>query len=433
MSSVADMARRIIPGGKLGRGVAVLAGGSALAQVIGILASPITTRLYTPADFGAAAVYASLLSLLTIVASGRYELAIPLPKDDHSALDLVVLALAATLAMSALFAAGLWFLGDWLLRLTDSQSLRPYLWLLPVAVVGGGIYQTMNFWSTRRKSYRRLAQTRLNQSASSAAVSIGVGSFHSGPLGLLLASIVAQTAGISTLAGDALRVAREGAFRLSPARLWRAACSYRQFPMYSCLAGLLNTAGITLPSLLLSSFYGPEITGLFGLAFRVTSLPMSLVGLAVGQVFIGEAAHILRDSPQQLRSFFDRVTVRLLPLCLIVAAIGAVSPFVFGFVFGAKFAPAGLYAAFLAISCSAQLVVSPISAVTILVKRQDIQLVFDALRVVLVLAALCIPPLAGASGTFTVAAYAVMMAIMYLLYFIMYRRLTGSVAKAEGV
>ncbi len=66
------------PKDRLLKGVAVLAGGSVAAQLITAVAAPISTRLYTPADYGLAMVPGSVLGMATIVASGRYELAIPL-------------------------------------------------------------------------------------------------------------------------------------------------------------------------------------------------------------------------------------------------------------------------------------------------------------------------------------------------------------------
>jgi O-antigen/teichoic acid export membrane protein len=51
-----------------------------LGQAITVLVSPILTRLYTPEDFGVFGVYASILGIVTVVASLRYEYALPLPE-----------------------------------------------------------------------------------------------------------------------------------------------------------------------------------------------------------------------------------------------------------------------------------------------------------------------------------------------------------------
>jgi len=74
--------RRLLPKNAFVRSVSVLVGGTAGAQILLVLAAPLLTRLYTPEDFGLLAVYASLLALIGVISSLRYELAIPLPEDD---------------------------------------------------------------------------------------------------------------------------------------------------------------------------------------------------------------------------------------------------------------------------------------------------------------------------------------------------------------
>ena len=66
------------------RGVAVLAGSTAIGQALAVVVSPIITRIYEPADFGALAVYAAVLAILSVTVSWRYEVAIPLPERAQS-------------------------------------------------------------------------------------------------------------------------------------------------------------------------------------------------------------------------------------------------------------------------------------------------------------------------------------------------------------
>ena len=72
-----------------------IAGGTGVAQLVGILSSPIVTRLYTPSDYGAYAVAASVLAVLVSVACIRYEGAIPLPASDVAAANVLALCLAS--------------------------------------------------------------------------------------------------------------------------------------------------------------------------------------------------------------------------------------------------------------------------------------------------------------------------------------------------
>ena len=55
------------------RHVVTLASGTAIAQLLLVLAMPVLTRLYTPADYGTLAVYSSTLTVLLVLASDKYD------------------------------------------------------------------------------------------------------------------------------------------------------------------------------------------------------------------------------------------------------------------------------------------------------------------------------------------------------------------------
>ena len=45
--------------------VSFVAGGTVISQAIGILVLPVLSRIYTPADFGIAAIFASVIAILS--------------------------------------------------------------------------------------------------------------------------------------------------------------------------------------------------------------------------------------------------------------------------------------------------------------------------------------------------------------------------------
>ncbi|KEO81011.1 oligosaccharide flippase family protein [Tumebacillus flagellatus] len=96
-----------LPKSRFARNVGMLASGTVLSQGLLVLIAPLLTRLYTPEEFGLLAVYTSILSLVLVVASWLYELAIPLPDDEQDAADLLGLCLLLVLVMTAFTAVGL--------------------------------------------------------------------------------------------------------------------------------------------------------------------------------------------------------------------------------------------------------------------------------------------------------------------------------------
>jgi O-antigen/teichoic acid export membrane protein len=121
------------------RGVSVLVGGTVGAQVIMVLAAPVLTRLYTPQDFGLLAVFAALLSIVVVVASLRYELAIPLPHDDREAAALLVLSLLIVFAVAALSAIPILLYRHAITGLLNMPRLADYLYLVPMGTLVAAI------------------------------------------------------------------------------------------------------------------------------------------------------------------------------------------------------------------------------------------------------------------------------------------------------
>ena len=74
------LVNRLLPRASFARSVGVLAGGTAVAQGIGVLALPLITRLYTPEDFSVLAAYASILGIVAGVACLRLDVASQCPR-----------------------------------------------------------------------------------------------------------------------------------------------------------------------------------------------------------------------------------------------------------------------------------------------------------------------------------------------------------------
>jgi len=114
--------RRLLPKNAFARGVRVLVGGTVGVQVLTLL-----TRLYSPEDFGLLAVYASVLALIGVISSLRYELAVPLPEDDVEAANVATLSLILVGLSALLTGVLVWQLGPAIADLLGVPALAGYL------------------------------------------------------------------------------------------------------------------------------------------------------------------------------------------------------------------------------------------------------------------------------------------------------------------
>ena len=85
------------------RNILTLMTGMGISQVILIAATPIITRLFSAGDIGVFGFYVTVISILVIFYTGRYEIAIMLPKSDSSALDIYKVAIRRSIIFSISF------------------------------------------------------------------------------------------------------------------------------------------------------------------------------------------------------------------------------------------------------------------------------------------------------------------------------------------
>lgn len=379
----------VLPKGRFARGVTVLAGGAALGQAVTVLASPVLTRLYSPADFGVFGIYASILAILTVVASWRYEFAIPLPEEDAEAANILALAFLLLLGMTGLVALLVYGLGEQFTAWVKAPGAKPYLWLVPLGVLGAGTYQILNYWAVRKRDFPRIARTKLSRGLGRVAVQIGVGLVQSGPLGLLLGQLAGETAGSTTLASSAWKKDRQAFRAVSPKVMRQVGARYKRFPLFSSWGSLLDALSNNTPQLLLAAFYGATAAGWFALAQRVIAAPLNIVVDAIAQVYFGEVAQLLEDNPQATKQLFLKLTSRLaLVGGLPVVVISIMSPWVFTVVFGSDWETAGRYAQILGFMFGARFVIVPLSHTLSVLERQDLFFVWEVVRIALVLSVL---------------------------------------------
>jgi O-antigen/teichoic acid export membrane protein len=355
-----------------------------------VLASPLLTRLYSPDEFGVLAVYAGLLALFSVIASLRYQLAIPLPVRDEDAVSVVFLSLLCVIGTTFTISVTVYLFGEFLVTVLDVPLLSPYLWLLPTGVFFVGVYQVFNFWAVRKKKYQAIAGTRIKQSLATLAIQL-IG-FKFGAMSLVGGQAFGQCVGGYSLGRDAMLSPELK--KISWAGIWKAAKRYRYLPYFSTWSGLFNTAGIQLPPLLFAALFGAGAAGFYALAHRVLAVPMSVVGEAVSKVFFSSATEAQRNGSLDtlVYSVHEKLAVLAMPPTVILFVAG---PYLFVFVFGEPWGKAGEFARFMAPWLYFVFVASPISNLVSILEKERQGMIFQAVLVTLRIIAITVGALLG--------------------------------------
>lgn len=399
--------------------VGTLVGGTAFAQGLAVLALPLLTRLYTPAEFSVLAVYASILGIAAAVACLRLEIAIPLPERDEDAASLLMLALASGTGFSLLMGLLVLSFPGQIAALLHMPTVEPYLWLVPLGLWVASTYAAIQYWSTRKKRFSRIARTRMTQALGGTGVQLGAGALSAGPIGLLLGYMISGGAGVIGLARDAWRNDRSVLRAVTPRAMRKMLREYSRFPKYSTLEALANTAGIQAPVIIIAALaIGPE-AGYLMLATRLMAAPMALLGGSIAQVYLAHAPEELRAN--RLGDFTTRILTGLVktgvgPLLF----AGIVAPQLAGLVFGEEWVRTGELVAWMTPWFVLQFLSSPVSMIMHVRGKQKLMLatmlIGGGVRVVALLVSQTFAPARLAE------VYAISSAIVYFTYTIIFYR-----------
>lgn len=401
---------KALPRNQFARGVSVLIGGTAGAQLLSILAAPILTRLYSPDDFGMLAVFTALLTFFTVISAGRYELTIPLPDSEQDAADLTVLGFSLVLCTTMISAFIFIIWPQKIATIINTPQLANYLWIIPLGVFFLGSYQVFNKWAVRQKQFTVIAKTRVYQSVGTLAIQLGGHSL--GPLALMGGHAIGQGIGASGLAYSALK--RPELKKSSWRNLKKQAYRYKDFPIFSTWTALFNTASLQFAPIMFIAIFGATVTGLYALTLRMLTLPSSLIGNAVGSVFLSEAPKAKRDG--NLAELVTKLHSRLamagaLPLVVLLLF----GPDLFALVFGEEWRKAGVYSQWMAPWIYLQFQWSPLSMLTMVLELQRQALVSQILTFIIRFGSIVVVWKLGLSADIGVFTFAVVSAVVYLL------------------
>ena len=397
------------------KSVSILAGGTAFAQAIGVIVLPIITRLYSPEGFALFAVYASILSILAVAICLRFEIAIPLPEKDEDALSLVILAMLSNVGLTLLIALSILLFQDSILSVIQQPQLAPFIWFIPIGVFFAGLYNALQYWTTRKKQFSTIAKTRMTQSIASSSVQIGGGYSGFGAFGLILGQVINLSAGIIRLFISFRKETKELVKTLSVLQLKKNWKKYDKFPKYSTFESLANVGAIQLPVIIIAAVaLGPE-AGYLMLAMKVMAIPMGLIGGAMAQVYLAHAPEYYNKG--SLREYTIQTIKQIAKIAIIpLISIGTVAPFIFPLVFGESWAKAGYMVLWMIPWFVMQILSSPVSMSLHITGNQRIALVLQIAGLILRVGFLFLVSLFYSEWVFEY--YAVSGFIFYTLYLI---------------
>jgi O-antigen/teichoic acid export membrane protein len=410
--------KRRFPSGSFGRNVLILMTGTTIAQAIPIAISPILTRIYTPEDFGIFALYMSIASIVAVIATGRYELAIMLPKKDNDAINIVALSIIITFFVSFISFLIVFVFNSQITNWLGNKEISNWLYFIPITVLLTGIYQSFNYWSNRQKQYKRLAISRVIQTGTTASSNIGMGFSGFGASGLIVGGVLGQ--GIATYILGKLVWKEDSKLtqKINKLKIFALAKRYIDFPKINMLHSFLNDAKGFSVNILLIKFYDAFMLGQFYLVNRILLLPSTLIGTSISQVFFRYLTNKYNQkqdiSKDVLNMIIKLFLFALIPFFIIVFF----GKFLFVLFFGENWAIGGELASSFALYVLFHFVASPISVVPLILNKQKTAFYWNLTGVICYVGSIFIGYIVFKDLSESLLLLSVVMAVYFLLNFV---------------
>jgi len=338
-----SLSDRLIRGNFL-RSVATLAGGTALAQAIPILSSPILTRLYTPENFGVLAVFTAIVSSFAPAVCGKYEIAMVLPRNHKQGIELLGIAMWFAFVLSLLFFLIIMFFSNSILSILKAQNLSGWIYLAPIFLFLTGLMTAMNYFANRQQDYGIMARSKMVRALAAALISIILGILGFGVSGLLFGLITGLLFTVGYLFYVYHDHFTQSLLRLNQSKLTLFK-KYKDYPLFNATSGLLNGITMAMPVFFLTYYFTGDIVGYFALVSRVIETPLSFISPSVSQVNLKTIVDLVNKGQSDgVFSYLLKLALSLLAIAFLPALILAIyAPDLCLILFGDNWRTAGVY------------------------------------------------------------------------------------------
>ncbi len=353
-----------------------LATGTVIAQAVAIGLVPVVTRIYSPEFLGVAQLFLSIGTLLVVISTLSYHLALMLPEKDEDSINIFMLSIVCVLGTSIVSGAIFTGFADWFGNVFNMPLISGYLIWLPFFVIVASLFLILTEWFSRKVRYGSLAKSAVLNSVSSRIFQVGGGLLLLSPLGFILGSVMGYAlADLFLLHGFKRDIGLLKSVKVE--RIRDLAVQYRHFTFYGSLGSIANSFTWNLPTFMLAYFFSPAVVGYYALAIMAVKMPMTIVGEAIAQVFFQKA------SEEKIKTGGVKVVVREIHTRLISLGIFPFIVFIilsqdlFTFIFGANWLTAGIYAMILAPWIFTVFIVAPIATLFAVLERQKALFFFE--------------------------------------------------------
>ncbi|MEW7501161.1 type 8 capsular polysaccharide synthesis protein Cap8K [Staphylococcus aureus] len=382
---------------------------SGIAQVILIITTPIITRLYSPTEFGDFTIFSNIAMILIPIINARYDLLIVNTKNDRSANILsqisFLISLLILLILMPIFAISAWLYPNFIL---DFIFIIIMLFLVSLTNI------FTNYLNKERK-YKVLSLINVFRAGSMALLQIIFGLLALGSLGLIIGFSLSYIAGI-TLGYKTFKkhfnIVRD---KEETKALF---LENKNQLVYSTPSILLNSLSFSVVVFFIGILYTNTEVGIYGMAIRVLGIPVTIISLGLSKIFMQQANDYYIEYGN-----FRNLLLKFSSILVIVSIILYVPLYLFSeelvnILLGHSWVDAITVIKIVIPLFVIRLIVSTVSLSVIVLQKQQLELILQALFLIGTTATFVISKMLNLTFLNFVSINTVVLIVSYMIFFI---------------
>ncbi|HCH6649326.1 TPA: type 8 capsular polysaccharide synthesis protein Cap8K [Staphylococcus aureus] len=382
---------------------------SGIAQVILIITTPIITRLYSPTEFGEFTIFSNIAMILIPIINARYDLLIVNTKNDRSANILsqisFFISLLILLILIPIFAISAWLYPNFIL---DFIFIIIMLFLVSLTNI------FTNYLNKERK-YKVLSLINVFRAGSMALLQIIFGLLALGSLGLIIGFSLSYIAGI-TLGYKTFKkhfnIVRD---KEETKALF---LENKNQLVYSTPSILLNSLSFSVVVFFIGILYTNTEVGIYGMAIRVLGIPVTIISLGLSKIFMQQANDYYIEHGN-----FRNLLLKFSFILVIVSIILYVPLYLFSeelvnILLGHSWVDAITVIKIVIPLFVIRLIVSTVSLSVIVLQKQQLELILQALFLIGTTATFVISKMLNLTFLNFVSINTIVLIVSYMIFFI---------------
>lgn len=397
---------------------ALLFTGNSIGQLIPFILAPFIARIYSPQNFATQENFLAIVSMISIVGAGRYDLALLLPAKNEDAKQLLSVS-AIILSVVFFIALFIPFFSIGINNFYKNNLLENTLIYIAPAILFLTLNSILSQWLLRNNKIKILSFSRIFQNViqNSSYLLLGyLGWKESGLVYGWLIGIIIPTIYIFIVSRNTIFPLN---FNKKSALI--QAKEHIDFPLINSLHAFTDIfATQFIIYWLITKNYGALYLGLFALMNRFLRAPINIISSALSQLYYKEASANKANKEEVLHLFKKVLKIIAIVSTILLGVVLIWGPDLFAMYLGEKWREAGVYAQIMVPAIFMNFLASVVSTSTLIFNKQKKAYLFSIVGYVLSFLVLVAGNYLDYDFKTTLLAYSICLAIYYSLLILWY-------------